>query len=195
MKKLFVVLGLGGIGILLIVFELNLLVSYLEKHRLPASFMDNGFNHETLETLRKHADRSEMYAEYRLGQKYFDGEGVARDVSEAVKWFRKAADAGDIMSPYWLGMMYAFDGDVSKDSAESLRWLRIGADRGNADAQYALGVMYSGGNGVKKDLNEAVRWFRKAAVPSESKLDRVIIGLNGSTEDFRHDVFVWLWGS
>jgi TPR repeat protein len=182
MKKLFVVLGLGGIGILLIVFELNLLVSYLEKHRLPASFMDNGYNHETLETLRKHADEGMIYAEYRLGQKYFDGDGVQRDVSQAIAWFRRAADAGDLMSPYWLGMTYAFDDDVSKDSAESLRWLRIGADRGNADAQFALGSMFAYGNGVKKDLNEAVRWFRKAAVPSESKLDRVIFGKQlGST--------------
>ncbi len=86
------------------------------------------------------------------------------------------------MSPYWLGMMYAFDDEVPRDRAEATKWLRLGADRGNADAQFALGAMYEIGNEVKADPNEAVRWFRKAAVPSESKLDRVIFGKQlGST--------------
>ena len=122
MKKLFVVLGLGGVSLLLIVFELNLLVSYLERHRLPASFMDNGYNHETLEALRKHADEGMIYAEYRLGQKYFVGDGVQRDVNQAIVWFLKATDAGDIMSPYWLGMMYANGDGMPEDAAESVKW-------------------------------------------------------------------------
>src|ERR1035438_10053996 len=99
MKKLFVIIGAGIIWLLVINWELSLFHSYLVKHKLPASFMDNGFNNEALGTLRKHADEGMIYAEYRLGQKYFVGEGVPKDVSQAMTWFRKAADAGDIMSP------------------------------------------------------------------------------------------------
>ncbi len=160
---------------MLIVFELNLLVSYLERHRLPASFMDNGYNHETLEALRKHADEGMIYAEYRLGQKYFVGDGVQRDVNQAIVWFLKATDAGDIMSPYWLGMMYANGDGMPEDAAESVKWLRIGAQRGNADAQCALAWMLLNGKGVTKDLTQAVNWYRKAAMPSDSNLDRNIL--------------------
>ena len=35
-----------------------------------------------------------MYAQYNLGESYYYGKGVMRDIEQAVYWYRKAADQG-----------------------------------------------------------------------------------------------------
>ena len=43
---------------------------------------------------RKAAEQGDAEAQYKLGGCYLDGEGVARDKTEALKWWRKAAEQG-----------------------------------------------------------------------------------------------------
>ncbi|MCD8070178.1 MAG: hypothetical protein LUE08_02175 [Akkermansiaceae bacterium] len=40
------------------------------------------------------AEQGNAEAQYRLGECYAEGEGVEKDVKEAVRWWRKAADQG-----------------------------------------------------------------------------------------------------
>ena len=45
--------------------------------------------------------------------KYYEGEGVVRDLPLAKKWMEKAADQGDAPAQYELAMMYyKEEGDV-----------------------------------------------------------------------------------
>lgn len=37
---------------------------------------------------------------------YLNGEGVAQDYAEGLKWFRKAADLGDSLAQESLGKIY-----------------------------------------------------------------------------------------
>ena len=85
-----------------------------------------------------------------MGNAYNNGEGVAKDQQEAVRWFRMAAEQGDAEAQYNLGLSYANGEGVAKD-------------QGDAWAQYNLGNAYNNGEGVAKDQQEAVRWFRMAA--------------------------------
>ena len=43
---------------------------------------------------RKAAEQGLAEAQYNLGQVYTKGDGVAKDMIEAVKWYRKAAEQG-----------------------------------------------------------------------------------------------------
>ena len=87
-------------------------------------------------------DETDPETQFAIGNKYYNGEGVARDYSEAVKWFRRAADKGNIDAQFQLGLMYETGKGVS-DYSEALNWYRLAANQGNSDAQYNLGHMYA----------------------------------------------------
>lgn len=59
--------------------------------RLPAQ--QNG-GPKKFEAIKAMAEQGNAEAQYNLGICYHEGEGVAKDVFEAVKWFRKAAEQG-----------------------------------------------------------------------------------------------------
>jgi TPR repeat protein/serine/threonine protein kinase len=102
-------------------------------------------------------------AQYHLGVKYDKGQGVPRDVAEAVKWYRKAADQRHADAQCILGIKYSKGEGVPKDDAEAVKWYRKAADQGHDRAQCILGLLYAIGQGVTKDPSEAVKWYRKAA--------------------------------
>jgi len=103
-------------------------------------------------------------AQYNLGVKYDNGQGVPKDHKEAVKWWRLAADQEHADAQFSLGVMYNNGGQgVPLDYKEAVKWFRLAADQGHADAQFSLGYAYLEGEGVPLDYKEAVKWFRLAA--------------------------------
>ncbi|MGH6857550.1 MAG: tetratricopeptide repeat protein, partial [Methylocella sp.] len=94
---------------------------------------------------------------------YADGQGVAQDYAEAVKWTRKAADRGFAKAQSNLGNMYYKGQGVAQDYAEAAKWWRLAADQGLTDAQYSLGDSYAFGEGVPQDYIRAHMWFNLAA--------------------------------
>jgi TPR repeat protein len=118
---------------------------------------------DPLADLRNLAHQGVAESQFNLGWRYATGEGVAKDMVEAVKWFRKAADQGDAKAQYSMGFCYGNGEGVAKDMVEAVKWYRKAADQGDAKAQYSLGVCYANGEGVAKDMVEAVKWYRKAA--------------------------------
>ena len=117
----------------------------------------------TFEGYKARAERGDPVAQFNLGVCYDNGEGVAKDQVEAVKWFRKAADQGLAEAQGNLGVCYRNGKGVAKDQVEAVKWFRKAADQGLAEAQGNLGFCYDNGKGVAKDQVEAVKWFRKAA--------------------------------
>ena len=47
-----------------------------------------------VEQLKTRAEQGDATAQYILGTKYRDGEGVSQDYGEAEKWYRRAAEQG-----------------------------------------------------------------------------------------------------
>ena len=116
-----------------------------------------------IDELKKAAEQGDAQAQCNLGVCYHFGNGVEKNLSEAVKWWRKAAEQGDAQAQYNLGVCYALGDGVEKNPTEAVKWCRKAAEQGNAQAQYNLGFCYDFGNGVEKNLSEAVKWYRKAA--------------------------------
>ena len=83
------------------------------------------------------ADQGDAYAQYNLGLKYDNGEGVPEDDAEAAGWYRLAADQGHADAQLFLGLKYDNGEGVVEDDAEAVRWFRLAADQGLAIAQNA----------------------------------------------------------
>ena len=100
---------------------------------------------------------------------YNNGQGVAQDYKEAVKWYTKAAEQGDELAQYNLALMYDNGKGVAQDYKEAMKWYTKAAEQGHTDAQYNLGVMYYKGEGVVQDYKSAHMWFNIAAANGGSK--------------------------
>ncbi len=109
------------------------------------------------------AEAGDPQAQFYLGRMYDNGQGVAKNEAEALRWFRKAAEQGHAKGQFNLGVSYETGQGFPQDAVEAARWVRKAAKQGLANAQSKLGYMYQYGRGVAKDEAEAVRWFRKAA--------------------------------
>ena len=119
---------------------------------------------DAMPACHKAADHGDVIAMRVIGALYDDGLGVARDRTEAARWYRMAADKGDADAANDLGVLYANGAGVTRDYAEALRWMRQAADKGNiASAMHNVGYFYDNGWGVTRDYAEALRWYRMAA--------------------------------
>jgi uncharacterized protein len=107
--------------------------------------------------------RSKAEAQRRLGDMYHDGEGVPKDLTEALKWYRKAAEQGDAPAQVELAELYKGAPGVRQDFTEVVRWYRAAAEQGYRYAQLGLGARYEDGEGVSKDLVQAHMWYNLAA--------------------------------
>ena len=71
--------------------------------------------------LRRRAEQGDAEAQFSLGFRYDEGEGVPEDRQEALQWWRKAAEQGHAMSQDNLGVSYEIGEGVAQDSAEAVK--------------------------------------------------------------------------
>ncbi|HWA43314.1 MAG TPA: SEL1-like repeat protein [Hypericibacter adhaerens] len=109
------------------------------------------------------ADKGDARAQVMMGDLYYYGNGVAKDLAEALRWYRKAADQGDAQAQYYVGYAYRYGESVTEDDAEAARWFKLAAGQNYADAQAELGNQYLNGRGVPQDYAEALRLIQPAA--------------------------------
>ena len=121
-----------------------------------------GQDPDRIAEIRRQAEQGDARAQFNLGLRYGNGDGVPQDDTEAVRWFRLAAAQGDSSAQYNLGLMYANGEGVLKDDVEAVRWCRQAVAQGYVPAQYNLGVMYANGEDVLKDSVLAHMWFNIA---------------------------------
>jgi hypothetical protein len=89
---------------------------------------------QTVDELRKAAEQGYAYAQNDLGAMYYNGQGVARDYSQALTLFRKAAEQGYAYAQNNLGAMYYNGRGVAKDYSQAITWFRKAAEQGHAGA-------------------------------------------------------------
>ena len=87
---------------------------------------------------QEQAKDGDATAQYNLGICYYNGDGVAVDKAEAVKWLRKAAEKGRPESQTMLGMCYLNGEGVAADKTEAVKWLWKAAEQGYLLAQEEL---------------------------------------------------------
>ncbi len=111
---------------------------------------------------------------------YLRGRGVARDTSEAARWFLRAAENGNTAGEVEYAILL-FNGDgVARDERLAARYFRRAAGRGNTIAQNRLARLYAVGRGVPKNLIEAAAWHLLASGRglTDTWLDETLKGLS-----------------
>ena len=109
------------------------------------------------------SESEEPYAAamYNLGNCYFYGRGVKRDLQQAFFWNKKAAVAGDLWA---MNQLAVVDYGVEISDAERIMWLKKAADLNDDTALYNLALRYLNGyDGIESDEKMAVKLFRKSA--------------------------------
>ena len=75
----------------------------------------------------------------RLGSMYENGQGVAKDMAQAVAWYCKIAEGGDAREMNNLGRLYRDGRGVAQDDAKAAAWRGKAAALGNKSAQLWVG--------------------------------------------------------
>lgn len=103
-------------------------------------------------------------AQYRLGVCHAEGEGVARDGAEAVRWLTQAAEQGHANAQYELGKMLLLGTGVSGDARKAADMFSRAAEHGHAKAQFAFGRCLEYGRGMLQQSVRAYSWYSLAAL-------------------------------
>ncbi|GLB51667.1 hypothetical protein NBRC110019_07060 [Neptunitalea chrysea] len=113
--------------------------------------------------LKEAAKNRVKEAQSNLGKRYFDGDGVSKNVNLAIEWLLKAARQGEVEAQRTLGFVYASGYAVDKNYKKSFYWYAKAAKQGNSFSQSELGNAYKFGFGVAKSDKKAFDWYLRAA--------------------------------
>ena len=122
---------------------------------------------------RGYAQKGHAEAQYALGVAYYKGEGVKKNLDQAIAWFRKAADNGHQIAMFNLGAAYWEGRGVRQNYAQAAEWWRRSAEKGEAVAQYNLALCYHSGKGVEFDLQKAKHWIERAVKQNHPDAEQV----------------------
>jgi len=102
------------------------------------------------------ATSGDVEAQYILGTYYKEGKGVAKNFSEAYRWFKIAAEAEYTEAQFELGMCYNEGKGIKKDCKKAITYLTIASKKNYIEALYQLSLNYLNGQGVVKDVHTAM---------------------------------------
>lgn len=112
---------------------------------------------------RQAAEQGFPEAQFSLGWCYATGQGVQKDMGEAIRWYEQSANQGNVAAQLQLGNLFNNGQGVPKDKAMAAHWYEKAAEQGNGGAQLILGGFYLKGQGVILNAVEAAKWYREAA--------------------------------
>ena len=92
----------------------------------------------TFDDLRRLADRGDAYAQWMLGTRYHNGEGVPQDDAQAMRWFERAADQGYADAQATSGAYYWAGRGVPKDLVRAYFWSTLALHQGDSSMESRL---------------------------------------------------------
>ena len=113
--------------------------------------------------LLEHAEQGDAQAQYEVGRRFWNGDGVDQDHKQAAAWFDRAARQGLAAAQCALGLCYERGDGVEQDMWQAAAWYQWAAQQDDAEAQLRLSECYEKGRGVPKDKEKAAEWLYKAA--------------------------------
>jgi GAF domain/Sel1 repeat/PilZ domain len=86
--------------------------------------------------VRKRADQGDPGAQYSLGVRYHNGEGVLRDDSQAVQWYLRSANQGYVPAQSALGAYYEAGRGVPQDFSKAYFWTVLAVAQGDENSKF-----------------------------------------------------------
>ena len=118
---------------------------------------------EQVNQLRPWVKKKKAWAQYLMGQMYFEGTGVKQSHVMARMLYELAAQQGYVSAIYNLGVMYDNSQGVEQSYERAFEYYEQAARLGSDKAQNNLGILYYNGQGIETDLKKAKEWLAKAA--------------------------------
>ncbi|PPD12595.1 tetratricopeptide repeat protein [Methylophilus sp.] len=115
------------------------------------------------------ANQNDAKACYNLGLMYQDGDGVTKNMDEAVKWYTKSADLGYKEAQYLLASLVFQRQTQSISYPQAVTYYEQAAKQGHVKSQLNLGMLYLRGDVIAQDMPAAVKWISQAASNNNSE--------------------------
>jgi serine/threonine protein kinase len=135
---------------------------------------------DAIDLFSKSAALGDANAMEELAESYSNGEGVAKNDTEAVEWFTLAAKAGNSSAMLTLGGLYLLGNDgVEQNDEDAAKWFQKAAELKNAAAIYDLGKLYEDGQGVPRNMEKAKELYLESAKLGNAFAQRRLSELQG----------------
>jgi hypothetical protein len=92
----------------------------------------------SLDELRNLADHGDAEAQWQMGVRYDEGDGVPKDDSQAMLWFQLAGEQGQVDAQAHLGAYYWAGRGVPKDLSKAYMWSAIALAGGDENSKSRL---------------------------------------------------------
>ncbi|MEH6388195.1 MAG: tetratricopeptide repeat protein [Pseudomonas profundi] len=90
-----------------------------------------------LDNCRAAADEGDMQAQFEMGDLYYQGERIERDLDTALEWFEEASVQGHPAAQYRLGLMHYQGEGVERNLPQAYIILKMAAINGQDEAMDA----------------------------------------------------------
>ena len=94
-----------------------------------------------VESIAAKAKSGDAFAQYELGIRYFNGDGVQKDWVKSVKWWRKAAEQNLAAAQNALAGSQLHGYGTKKSETEACKWYALAAAQGIESAKTNLGII------------------------------------------------------
>ena len=121
-----------------------------------------------LDTIQTRAESGDAAAQLALAIALRDGEGIAKNDAEAMKWAHQAADQGNADAQDFVGFAYLRGAVVKRNTALAFAYFKEAADE-SAQAAFNLGQCYFGAQGTEQDCAKGIEWWEKAAAKGHGR--------------------------
>ena len=135
------------------------------------SFYEKGLLEQAATFYRQAADSGSVQAQYLLGYSYYNGEGVYRSYTEAVRWFKRAVAGGHHKAEYNLAYCYMNGDGVPRDYDKAWQLLEQSARGGYDRAMITIAEFYEKGILVEQDAEQCELWKRRAKGEAEENVE------------------------
>ena len=154
-------------------------LGHVEAQAHLASMLRSEGDYDTARKLfEKAAAAGSSRAEYGLGLIYWQGCGVPRNVSMAVRFLRSAASKGDPEAQANYGLFLVREMNEPK---EAMKWYERAMAQGNSGTMFQtgflfnnIGMLHYNGEGVPKNVSTARHWFTKAAAKGYAESQKML---------------------
>jgi len=96
---------------------------------------------DDLEALRQRALAGDPAAQFNMGVRYAQGQGVEPDLLEAAKWYSAAADQGDAQAQFNLGLLFYQGQGLPRNLVYAYELFRAAAAQGDERAAAGLAAL------------------------------------------------------
>ena len=136
--------ALIGLAVLVAAVAVGYVVGpIIEKHWVPSPIAsqpvtppDQRAPAKSLEELRKLADAGDAEAQWQMGLRYHNGDGVPHDDAQSMQWFLRAAEQGHVTAQATLGAYYWAAAGLPEDLSKAYFWSAIANARGDEASRF-----------------------------------------------------------